>query len=233
MDTGMKGKRAAMKIAILGTGMVGATIGSKLVQNRHDVRMGSRTADNEKAAAWLAGQTAGKGRASVGTFADAAQHGNVIFNCTAGSASLQALQMAGSDNLRGKVVIDIANPLDYSHGMPPTFTVCNTDSLGEQIQRAFPGAMVVKTLNTMNCKVMVEPSLVPGEHVVFMSGDEPAAKEQVKTFLTHDFGWNPRNVIDLGGIVTARGPEMVLALWVNLRGVLGHNQFNFGILTKE
>ena len=146
-----------MKIGILGTGVVGEAIGSKLVQLGYEVKMGSRSANHEKAVAW-----AGKNgqHASQGTFADAAAFGTIIFNCTAGIASLKALTLAGANNLKGKVLIDVANPLDFSRGMPPTLTVCNTDSLGEQIQRAFPETKVVKTLNTLNCNLMVNPALL-------------------------------------------------------------------------
>src|SRR5579884_123482 len=135
-------KECTMNIGIFGTGMVGQTIGSKLIQVGHKVRMGSRTAENEKAAQWVA---ANGPRASDGTFADAAAFGEILFNCTAGAASLQALEMAGAANIKGKILIDVANPLDFSHGVPPSLAVCNTDSLGEQIQRAFPETRVVKT----------------------------------------------------------------------------------------
>ncbi|MGC8785631.1 MAG: NADPH-dependent F420 reductase, partial [Armatimonadota bacterium] len=153
-----------MNIGILGTGMVGQAIGAKLVELGHEVRMGSRTADNEKAAQWVAAHGP---RASQGTFADAAKFGELLFNCTAGVASLQALEMAGAANLKGKILVDVANPLDFSRGMPPSLAVCNTDSLGEQIQLAFPEARVVKTLNTVNCNVMVNPALVRGAPDMF------------------------------------------------------------------
>ena len=123
--------------------------------------------------------------------------------------------------------MDVANPLDFSKGVPPTLTVVNTDSLGEQIQRAFPQARVVKALNTVNADVMVEPSLVPGDHDTFVCGDDAAAKETV-TALLRDFGW--KHVIDLGGIGSARGTEMLLALWVRLMGALGTAQFNFKVV---
>ncbi len=162
-----------MKLGVLGTGIVGTTIGTKLVQLGHEVMMGSRTQNNAKAATWV--QASGP-RASQGTFADAARFGETLFNCTNGAASVDALNLAGAANLSGKVLLDIANPLDFSKGMPPTLSVCNTDSLGEQIQRAFPNVKVVKTLNTMSCKIMVNPSLLPGEHDVFVSGNDRAAK---------------------------------------------------------
>jgi len=216
---------AFMKIGVLGTGMVGNTIASKLVELGHEVKMGSRTANNEKAAEWV--RTSGEGT-SHGTFADAAAFGEIVFNCTAGSASLEALKLAGVRNLSGKILVDIANPLDFSQGMPPSLTVCNKDSLAEQIQRAFPEARVVKALNTMSCKVMVNPNLVPGDHDVFMSGNDATAKAKVTEILKNWFGW--RNVIDLGDITSARGTEMLLPIWLRLMGVLQTTNFNFRIV---
>ena len=214
-----------MRIGILGTGTVAQTLGAKLVQLGHEVKLGSRTATNEKAAAWAKGQGA---RASHGTFADAAKFGEVLFNCTAGTASLDALKAAGAASLEGKILIDVANPLDFSQGMPPTLTVCNTDSLGEQIQRAFPGAKVVKTLNTVNCEVMVNPGLVPGAHDLFVSGNDADAKQAVTGYLRDWFGW--KSVIDLGDISTARGTEMMLAAWIRVLMALGTARFNWRVV---
>ncbi len=214
-----------MKLGVLGTGIVGTTIGTKLVQLGHDVMMGSRTKTNEKAAAWV---KASGPKASHGTFADAARFGETLFNCTSGLASVDALKMAGAANLSGKILLDISNPLDFSKGMPPTLSVCNTDSLGEQIQRAFPDVKVVKTLNTMNCKIMVNPSLVPGEHDVFVSGNDRAAKARATEILKNMFGW--KTVIDLGDITTARGTEQLLALWGRLMGTFGTANFNFKVV---
>ncbi len=213
-----------MKVAVLGTGMVGNAIGTKLVQLGHLVRMGSRTANNEKAAGWVKANGA---KASQGTFADAAAFGEIIFNCTAGVASLEALKLAGAENLRDKILIDVANSLDFSKGMPPTLAVCNTDSLGEQIQRTFPDAKVVKTLNTTNCNIMINPRLLGGDHDVFMSGNDAEAKAIVADMLKNWFGW--KTVIDLGDITTARGTEMLLPIWIRLWGLLGTQNFNFRI----
>jgi len=141
-----------MKIGILGTGVVGKTLATGLVKLGHDVRMGARSAGGDKAKAWV--REAG-GKSSEGTFADAAAHGEMVFNCTSGAGSLEALNAAGAGNLQGKILVDVANPLDFSRGMPPTLTVCNTDSLAEQIQRAFPKVRVVKSLNTVTAALMV------------------------------------------------------------------------------
>ncbi|HRH65867.1 MAG TPA: NAD(P)-binding domain-containing protein [Bacteroidia bacterium] len=214
-----------MKYSVFGTGVVGTTIASKLIQNGHEVMMGSRTAANEKGQAWM--KAAGT-KASLGTFSDAAKYATLIFNCVKGEASLEVMKLAGAENLKGKIIIDISNPLDFSKGMPPSLTVCNTDSVGEQIQRTYPDALVVKTLNTTNCNVMVNPSLVPGDHDLFLSGNDPGAKEKVRQLLQTEFGW--KYIIDLGDITTARGTEMLLPIWVRLYGALQTPNFNFHIV---
>jgi len=214
-----------MKIGILGTGIVGKTIGTKLVQLGHDVKMGSRTANNEKASEWVKASGA---NASQGTFAEAAAFGELLFNCTSGMVSLEALKIAGASNMNGKILIDISNPLDFSKGMPPTLSVCNSDSLGEQIQRAYPQVKVVKTLNTLNCNIMVNPSLVPGSHDIFVSGNDAGAKAKVVDILKSWFGW--KTVIDLGDITTARGTEMLLPIWIRLMGAFQTPNFNFKIV---
>lgn len=214
-----------MDIGILGTGMVGSAIGGKLVELGHKVKMGSRSATNDKAAEWA--RKSG-GAASQGTFAEAAAFGEVIFNCTSGGGSLPALESAGASNLRGKLLVDVSNPLDFSKGMPPTLSVCNDDSLGERIQRAYPEAKVVKTLNTLTATLMVNPgALAGGDHTLFLSGNDKAAKEQAVGIL-NAFGW--KHIIDLGDITTARGTEMMLPLWLRLWGALQTPMFNYKIV---
>lgn len=213
-----------MKVGVFGTGVVGHAIAGKLVRLGHEVMMGSRTSNNEKAADWVKKTGAG---ARQGDFTQAARFGELLFNCTLGVAALEVLQQAGADNLNGKVLIDVSNPLDFSKGMPPTLAVCNTDSLGEQIQRRFPQAKVVKTLHTVNCNVMVQPALVPGEHDMFMSGNDADAKTQARRIL-QAFGW--KNVIDLGDIGNARATEMLLPIWVRLWSTLGTANFNFKVV---
>jgi predicted dinucleotide-binding enzyme len=214
-----------VKIGVLGTGMVGRTIATKLIECGHSVTMGSRTRDHDTALEWV--QTMGQ-RASQGTFADAAA-GDVVFNCTAGAASLAALELVGTESLRGKILIDLANPLDFSRGMPPTLTVCNDDSLGEQIQRAFPETKVVKTLNTVNHMLMVEPGRVPGDHVIYVAGNDAGVRRQVAAWLHEWFGWKPSSIIDVGDITAARGLEMFLPLWVQLMSTFGTPMFNITI----
>ena len=222
-----------MKIGIIGSGVVGQTIGAKLVERGEEVVLGTRSPSNlgdkrgfgKPLEEWLASTGS---RARIVTFAEAAAHGEIVINATSGSGSLQALELAGESNLNGKILIDISNPLDFSKGFPPSLTVCNTDSLGEQIQRAFPNARVVKTLNTTTAAVMVDPAKVAGgDHHLFVSGNDAAAKARVTELLRQWFGW--RNVIDLGDITTARGAEMLLPLWVRLMGPLGTPMFNFKI----
>jgi predicted dinucleotide-binding enzyme len=214
-----------MRIGIVGTGVVGSTIGTKLVQLGHQVKMGSRTADNPKASEWVKANGA---NASQGTFADSASYGEMVLNCTAGVASLEALELAGASNLKGKILIDISNPLDFSKGRPPTLSVCNTDSLGEQIQRAFPEVKVVKTLNTVGCNVMVNPSLVPGDHDMFICGNDPTPKAKVTEILKEWFGW--KSVVDLGDITGARAMEIYLPIWLRLMMKFQTSKFNIRIV---
>lgn len=215
-----------MNIGILGTGMVGEALATKLVSLGHKVKMGSRSSNNEKAAAWVKKNGA---NASQGTFADASKFGEIIINCTKGEVSLDALKMAGEENLKGKVLIDVSNPLDFSKGMPPTLTVCNTDSVGEQIQRNYPAAKVVKTFNTMSCLIMVNPRSLSGSHIVFQCGNDSGAKEKVRELLK-SFGWKEDEILDLGDITSSRGVEMVLPLWLRIMGALKSGAFNFNIV---
>jgi len=208
--------------------MVGQAIAGKLVDAGHTVMIGSRTSNNERALAWV--ESTGP-KASQGTFADAARFGELIFNCTSGIVSLDALKMASEANLNGKVLIDVANPLDSSGGMT-VLAVCNTDSLAERIQKAFPKVRVIKTLNTMNVHVMVNPQVLPGDHTVFVSGNDPDAKSTAARILA-DLGWKQENIIDLGDITTARGTEMLLPVWLRLAAAIGHVKFNFHIVVGE
>jgi 8-hydroxy-5-deazaflavin:NADPH oxidoreductase len=226
-----------MRVGVLGTGRVGRAIAARLAELGHEVVVGTRdpTATmtrtepdgmgNPPFRTWAEAHPQVRG----GSFADAAAASEVIVNATSGAGSLPSLTAAGEDNLAGKVLLDIANPLDFSAGMPPTLLVKDTDSLGEQIQRAFPQAKVVKTLNTMNALVMVHPDRVPGDHSVFVAGDDANAKQTVMNLL-HGFGWSADNIVDLGGIRSARGVEMYLPLWLSLRQALGTGDFNINVV---
>ena len=207
--------------------MVGQTLGHRLVGLDHEVRMGSRTAGNEKAVEWV--EAAGVG-ASEGTFADAAEFGELLVNATGGAVTLDVMAAAGAANLAGKVLIDVSNPLDFSNGMPPTLSVCNTDSVGEQIQRTYPDAKVVKALNTVNCEVMVTPSLAGPSHTMFLCGNDGDAKTQVRELL-ESFGWPPGDLLDLGDIGAARGMEMYLPLWLRLWQATGTGHLNVKLVT--
>jgi len=215
-----------VRIGIFGTGIVGRTLGGKLVEVGHEVMLGSRSAANEAAREWAA---AAGGGASHGTFADAAAFGQLLFNCTAGTASPAALASCEPGDLAGKVLVDVANPLDFSQGMPPTLGVANTDSLGEQIQREYPDAKVVKALNTMNCSVMVDPGRVPGDHDAFLAGNDEGAKIRVRELLA-SFGWPDEAIVDLGDIGAARGMEMYLPLWLRLFRAAGTADFNIHVV---
>jgi predicted dinucleotide-binding enzyme len=215
-----------MKIGILGTGMVGQTIGAKLASLGHEVKLGSRSAENPKALEWA--QRTGH-QASTGSFADAAAHGELVFNCTNGAGAIDALRAAGKRNLDGKLLLDITNPLDFSKGMPPTLFTGGTDSLGEMSQRELPGTNVVKTLNIVNCNLMVDArSLADGEHQMFVAGNDADAKEQVKGLLQSWFGW--KHVLDLGDISASRGLESYVALWVRMMGALQTPTFSIKVV---
>ena len=225
-----------MNIAVFGTGMVGRALSAKLVELGHAVTIGTRDVEallarkesdgmgNPPFAVWQAENTA----VQVGTFAEAAAGSELLVNATSGQATLTVLKSAGEKNLNGKVLLDIANPLDFSQGMPPTLSIVNTDSLAEQIQQAFPELKVVKTLNTMSAPVMIDPQAVgDGDHTVFVSGNDAAAKEETAVLL-RSFGWE--QIVDLGDITTARGTEMLLPIWLRLYGALQTPLFNFKVV---
>lgn len=225
-----------MKIAVLGTGMVGQALAGRLAELGHEVTVGTRdvaateaktTPDgmgNPPFTTWAAGHP----QVRLATFADAASDAELLVNATSGNVSIAALTAAGADNLAGKVLLDIANPLDFSRGFPPSLFVKDTDSLGEQIQAAFPELKVVKALNTMTAALMVDPKqLAGGDHSVFVSGNDADAKKTVVGLL-ESFGHT--DVIDLGDITTARGPEMVLPIWLRLMGALNTPIFNLKVV---
>jgi 8-hydroxy-5-deazaflavin:NADPH oxidoreductase len=224
-----------MKVGIIGAGSVGQAIAAKLIQNGHDVRLGIRNPSPAELAkermmarpltAWQK-DTGGK----VTTFAEAAAHGELVINATSGGVSIEALKAAGASNLKGKILIDIANPLDFSKGMPPSLLPAynHGTSLGEEIQKAFPETHVVKTLNTVSNAVMIEPSLVKGDHDLFIAGNSADAKKTVTDFLRNEFKWY--SVIDLGDIVGARATEHLLPIWIRLWGTLGTASFNIKVV---
>lgn len=212
-----------MKFGVLGTGMVGTALADKLVSLGHEVMMGARSRNGQKAVAWA--QKSGE-RASHGDFAEAAAFGEIVLLAVSGAAVLDAARQAGAQNLAAKTVIDVTNPLDFSKGMPPSLLpeLSNTTSAAEEVQKVLPGAHVVKALNTMNCNLMVEPSRLPGEHDVFVCGNETSAKQSV-TGLLKSFGWT--SIVDLGDLSAARGTEALMLFWLRMWGVAGSPDFNY------
>jgi predicted dinucleotide-binding enzyme len=229
-----------MKIGIIGSGQVAQIIGVKLLELGFPVMISSRDINVEKdrgswgklpsAKEWVSEESKKGYKAYAGSFSDAAKFGEVIFNCTAGSASIEALSAAGKENLKGKILIDLANPLDFSKGMPPTLTISNTTSLGERIQTAFPETKVIKTLNTVNANIMINPRIIKNEHDIFICGNDNEAKNWVKKeVLIKWFGW--KNIIDLGDISASRGTEMYLPLWLRLWNSTQTPNFNIHVST--
>lgn len=222
-----------MKIGVLGTGIVGRTVSEKLAELGHEVQIGTRdpaatrartSADGFSIVEWLSAHP----NLTLGTFAETAARGELLVNATVGSGAIPALEQAGSTARAGKVLMDISNPLDFSQGMPPSLSICNTDSLGETIQRAFPALRVVKTLNTVTAKLMVDPrALSAGAHTIFVSGNDGEAKATVAALL-RTFGWE--DIVDLGDITTARGTEMMLPVWVRLWSVTKTPMFSFKLV---
>jgi predicted dinucleotide-binding enzyme len=226
-----------VKITVLGTGMVGRALAGRLAGLGHDVIIGTRDpqetlarteSDARGTEAFAEWQLANAG-VRLAPFADAGVHGELIVNATAGAVSLDALSAVGAANLAGKVLVDLALPLDRSAGMPPRLLFANTDSLGEQIQRAYPDARVVKTLHTVFVDVMIHPERVPGHHNVFVAGDDVAAKATVRTLLGA-FGWPEDAILDLGGIAAARSLEMYAPLYFTLVGALGTYDLNIAVV---
>ena len=219
-----------MNIGVLGTGMVGETIATALTEKGHNVRMGSRSANNEKAAAWV---KKSNNHATQGDFNDAAAFGEIVFLCLNGEHALDAVRSVDADSINGKIVIDVTNPLDFSKGMPPQLLegLSNSNSLGEEIQKAWTAARVVKVFNTVNANVMVNPKLVnSGDHTLFICGNDADAKNKMKHFLVDTFGWRPENLLDLGPIQSARTTEAYVPFWVSLMQAVGTPMFSIKVV---
>jgi len=229
-----------MKISIIGTGSVGQTIAAKLIELGHSVMIGTRNVTEKLASSakdsygnppfseWHKSND----KVKLGSFSEAAAFGELIFNATHGGSSLDALKSAGAKNLSGKILIEIANPLDFSKGMPPSLLpgLNNTNSLGEEIQKAFPETKVVKTLNTMWCGLMVNPKMIGGgDHINYLCGNDPGAKEKVKKILK-EFGWKDENLLDIGDITGSRATESLLPIWLRVMGVTNTGAFNFRLV---
>ncbi|WP_127493872.1 NADPH-dependent F420 reductase [Paenibacillus glycanilyticus] len=214
-----------MKIGFIGSGNVGQTLGHVLVEQGHDVKLGAR--QPAKLTNWKQ-SLENSGLASVGTYREAAEHGELVINATPGVASLEVLQSIGQKSLAGKILIDVALPLEFTNGKL-RLSVAPNDSLGEQIQQAFPETKVVKTLNTVTSALMINPlNLAEGQHDMFIGGNDTEAKNKVSEYLRQWFGW--KNIIDLGDISSARATEGLLLLTSRIYGVLGHSNFNLKVI---
>jgi 8-hydroxy-5-deazaflavin:NADPH oxidoreductase len=229
-----------MKIAMLGTGIVGRTLAEKFVELGHEVTIGTRNVAEKLASdekdpygnppfkEWHSRNR----QVGLKSLPEAAAFGEIIVNAIQGAGSVDALKQAGEKNLSSKVIIDVSNPLDFSNGMPPGLIpeLSNTNSLGEEIQKIFPDTKVVKTLNNMWCGLMVNPGLIGGgNHTVFVSGNDAGAKEKVKSIL-NEFGWKDENILDLGDISTSRGTEGILPAWLRIFATMQHAAFNFKVV---
>lgn len=230
-----------MKVAVIGTGAVGQAMSKKILELGHEVFLGTRDPQqslNRKETdqwgtkgigAWIENYP----QVQLMSFKEATKKGSdLIIFAMNGMAALDVLKNIGSEILGDKLMIDISNPLDFSQGFPPSLSVCNTESLGEQIQKAFPQLKVVKALNTLSHPLMANPGAIEGDHNLFICGNDAAAKEKV-TGLLGDFGWKKENIIDLGDISNARGTEMVLPLWVRLMGKFQSPMFNFHVVKAK
>ena len=213
-------------IAVLGTGMVGLAHAARLAELGHHVTLGSRAAvSGQPPEGDLGRWCAEHDGVVIADPATAAGNAELVVNALNGQVAVQALA-ALSERLAGKVVLDISNPLDFSTGQLELF-VCNTDSLGEQIQRVLPYTRVVKALCTVTADVQVDAAVIGGESDMFIAGDDADAKAAVAE-LIRGYGWE--RIIDLGDITAARALEMMLPLWVRLYQALGSGLFNYRLI---
>jgi predicted dinucleotide-binding enzyme len=225
-----------MKITLLGTGMVGRILAPRLIEIGHEVRMETRDPEETKSREqgdrlfehWLKEHP----QLKLCRFGESCDEADIIINATNGKNSISALEMVASEHLKNKTVLDLTNPLDFSNGMPPSLFVSNTDSLAEQIQRRFPEAHVVKSLNTLTASLMLDPDQISGDHVVFICGNDESSKQKVKQLL-HSASWEDQNILDLGDITGSRGMEQSLPLWIRIWSSIGTVNFNFNVVRKE
>lgn len=223
-----------MKLAVLGTGMVGRTIAAKLATGGHDIALGTRDPDASLARQPATGTNLRNWLDTNPNIAlmrmeEAAIFGDMLIAAMAGEAAVDTFMEIGAETVGNKIIVDLTNPLDFSHGMPPSLFISNTDSLSEAIQRAVPRARVIKTLNTVNANVMVEPEVVgEGDHTMFVAGNDPDARAEIMQFLKTEFGWI--DVMDLGDLTAARGMEASLHLWLKLWASIGSLSFSIKVV---
>ena len=214
-----------MKYGVLGTGDVARTIASKLIELGHEVMMGSRSENNPSAVLWA--EQNGE-RALYGTFADTAKFGERVFCCVHGIHALEALQMAGEENLADKILIDQSNPFLYKEGnisLDPQYS--GWTSLGEEVQRMLPRTKVVKTLNYLHNYLMTHSGELPEPITGFYCGNDKKAKAEVAKLLT-DFGW--RDTMDLGDISMSRYTEMLGSFWPDGLNATGTMEWGFKLV---
>lgn len=227
-----------MNVAVIGTGAVGQAMSKKFVELGHLVFMGTRNVEQslnrKEKDAW---GTPGIGswikenpQVELTTFREAAEKGrDLLVFAINGMAAMDSLKSIGDELLTGRTMMDISNPLDFSKGFPPTLSICNTESLGEKIQNAYPQLKLVKTLNSVSHSIMINPQMIEGDHVVFICGNDAGAKQEISSVL-EDFGWKYQNIVDLGDITSSRGTEMTLPLWTRLMGKFQTSLFNMNIV---
>ena len=215
---------APSRVGVLGTGEVGRRLAAGFRARDHDVMIGSRDPGKPDLREWLSDEGAG---IEVGTFAQAAAHGEFLVLSVLGSAAEEAIAEAGRENFTGKVVIDAMNPLDFSGGFPPKLSISGEDSLGERVQRALPDARVVKAFNTIGSPYFVDPSFGEGPPTMLIAGDDEEAKRTVGDVLA-DFGWS--HVVDIGGIEGSRELEAICIAWVKIGGQRGSWDHGFRLL---
>lgn len=228
------------KIGILGTGGVSQNLAAKFIKLNYEVMMGTRNVDEKMSSdakdrygnppfkVWYSANR----NIKIGTFAETAGFGEIIINATKGSESVSTLKSLDLKLFKGKILIDVSNPLDFSFGMPPRLIpeLCNVNSLGEEVQKIFPAARVVKSFNTMSSDLMVNPGLINGgDHNIFICGNDTEAKGRVKEILI-SFGWSEVNILDLGDITASRATEMYLPFWLRIAGALKSGAINLKIV---
>ena len=220
-----------MKITILGTGGVGQAFATRLTGLGHEVCLGTRevSATQTKLSDYFGKNT----KVMLKSFADASAFGELAINVSKGANALDVIKAAGAANLKGKILIDITNPLNFSKGIPPSLIpeLSNTNSLGEEIQKMLPETKVVKTLNTMWNGLMLDPTMINnGDHVNYICGNDDEAKTKVKELLK-TFGWKEECLLDLGDITGARATEATLPIWLRVYGAKKSGVFNFSIVS--
>jgi 8-hydroxy-5-deazaflavin:NADPH oxidoreductase len=211
-----------MRVGILGSGPVGQALGKGFAEHKHDVKIGTQSPERPELVKW---KESTPGKVSVGSFADAAQHGELLVLCCNGAAVAQVIDRAGPAHFSGKVVIDTTNPLDFSKGMPPGLLTGPGESMGETVQKKLPGAKVVKCFNIVPNPVMIKPDIGGQTPTMIIAGEDSAAKGTVVGILK-EFGWP--GAIDIGGIDGARWLEALVPLWVRVAMKEG----NFGCAFK-